>query len=144
MRRFIFGFVTAALIVGGVLFFLPRREVATGIALRVGASSINVELARTPDEHARGLMYRKSMPEDSGMLFLFSESREQIFWNKNTLIPLDIIWVQDKQVVGLIQLPVIADGLKTVSSQKNVDAVLEVNLGWAERHGIKIGDALEW
>ncbi|MEK7630404.1 MAG: DUF192 domain-containing protein [Patescibacteria group bacterium] len=100
---------------------------------------LSVEFARTPQAQQRGLMYRAELAEDSGMLFLFTRAGQQTFWNKNTLIPLDIIWIHDDIVIGISQLPAISEGLTTVSSPTDANRVLEVNRGWAEQHHIQIG-----
>ena len=65
---------------------------------------MTVELARTDDERARGLMYRRELAPEAGMLFLFSESEQRAFWMKNTLIPLDMLFIDDGgRVVGLVE-----------------------------------------
>ena len=139
--------IVCTIVIAGIFFWqnnaqAPRSDnLAT---LKIGASLLTVELARTPDEHASGLMYRETLAEDSGMLFLFPASRKQIFWNKNTLMSLDVIWARNKKIIGISKLQTMANGFQTIASPEPVDSVLEVNLGWAERHGIKIGDALEW
>ncbi len=107
--------------------------------ITLSGHKLNVEFMRTPTEQQRGLMYRRELDEDDGMLFLFTESGQKTFWNKNTYIPLDIIWLYEDQVVGISQLPAISEGLITVSSPSNTNRVLEVNRGWSERHGIQIG-----
>ncbi len=104
-----------------------------------GSYALDVEFARTNAEHRRGLMHRYKLDEDSGMLFLFAESGQKIFWNKNTYIPLDVIWLYENQVIGISQLPAISEGLVTISSPPNTNRVLEVNRGWSARHGIQIG-----
>lgn len=135
------------LVIASIFFWQKNAQAPRSdglVTLKIGNSLLAVELARTPEEHARGLMYRETLAEDRGMLFLFSESREQVFWNKNTFIALDIIWARNKKIIGISKLQAMADGLQTITSPEPVDSVLEVNAGWAERHGIKIGDALEW
>lgn len=107
--------------------------------IKLDGHSLTVEFARTPDEHTRGLMYRHELAENAGMLFLFTEAGQKTFWNKNTLIPLDVIWLYNDQVVGVGQLPAIDAGLTTIISPPNTNRVLEVNRGWAERHGVQIG-----
>ncbi len=69
-----------------------------------GAWAIDVELARSPEEHARGLMWRRELAPDHGMLFLFNETREQRFWMHNTLLRLDMIFLgEDRGVVGVVE-----------------------------------------
>jgi uncharacterized membrane protein (UPF0127 family) len=104
------------------------------------ASAVDVEVARTPAEQERGLMYRNALAPDAGMLFVFPDVREHAFWMKNTLIPLDMIFIADGgAVVGVVEN---AEPLTT--SPRAVGApsryVLEVNGGWSAAHGVKPGD----
>ncbi len=65
---------------------------------------VQVELARTDEQRARGLMFRRDLPRDHGMLFIFDETSEQTFWMRNTLISLDIIYLgDDRRVVGVVK-----------------------------------------
>ena len=69
-----------------------------------GSWLVDVEIARTPEEHARGLMWRRELAPDHGMLFVFEESREQRFWMHNTLLRLDMIFLgDDRGVVGIVE-----------------------------------------
>ncbi len=66
--------------------------------------SFRVEVAVTPEEHARGLMYRSQLATDAGMIFVFEEPSVQRFWMKNTLIPLDMIFIgKDRKIVGIVE-----------------------------------------
>ena len=107
---------------------------------------IQTELAATEKSRERGLMFRKSMPEDRGMLFVFEKEARLSFWMKNTRFPLDIIWIdQNKKIVDIYEyaLPC-KDVCKTITPQANAQFVLEVNAGFAEKHGIKVGDSLNF
>ncbi|MBI2052875.1 MAG: DUF192 domain-containing protein, partial [Candidatus Ryanbacteria bacterium] len=106
----------------------------------VGSARVYIEKARTPEEQTRGLMGRKSLAEDHGMLFLFSEAAPRVFWNRNTYIPLDVIWIRDGKVIGASSLPMQGEEIVQVFSPEAADAVLEVNQGWAARHSVKLGD----
>lgn len=131
------------LILAGTYWYQRQgRHIGSDIVMHqitLSGHTLNVELAHTPAEQQRGLMYRRELDEDSGMLFLFTKSEQKTFWNKNTYIPLDVIWLYEDQVVGISQLPAISEGLITVLSPSNTNHVLEVNRGWAERHDIQIG-----
>ena len=103
-----------------------------------------VEVARTARQIQRGLMYREHLPPDGGMLFLFRRARVQSFWMKNTLIPLDMIFVSsDMVVVGVIE----SAQPRTTTSRSVPGAVsqyvVEVNAGWARAHGIEAGVPVE-
>lgn len=107
------------------------------------ATSIDVELASSPDETARGLMYRRTMPADHGMLFDLKSRKVQTFWMHNTCIPLDMLFVdEDGLVVGILeQVPVLNDDARTVGCPSRY--VLETNAGYARKHGIKAGQKIK-
>ncbi|HYD99835.1 MAG TPA: DUF192 domain-containing protein [Alphaproteobacteria bacterium] len=99
-----------------------------------------VELALTPQEQARGLMFRESMPADRGMLFVWPQPRVLTMWMQNTLIPLDMLFIgADGRIVRIAERTV-PMSQATISSEKPAVAVLELNGGTAARLGIKPGD----
>jgi uncharacterized protein len=109
------------------------------------APQLQLELARTSDEHTRGLMYRTSMPDSQGMLFIFQGLQRGPFWNMNTYLPLSIAYIaadgtildlQDMQVFEPAQQPVIYYPAAPYLY------ALEVNRGWFANNGIKVGDQL--
>ena len=115
-----------------------RREEAR---VAIGGHEFLARVADSEEERRRGLMGVEVMREDEAMLFVFPSRAERQFWNKNTLIDLDIIWVLDNKVVGISFLPRESErGVVTVHSPGNADAVVEVNAGEVARRGIKIGD----
>jgi uncharacterized membrane protein (UPF0127 family) len=101
--------------------------------------SVDAELARSPDEGERGLMYRKSMPEDEGMFFFIEDRKVQTFWMRNTCIPLDMLFIdEDGVIVGVVEsAPVLDDGARQVDCPSRY--VLEMNAGWVRRHNVKPG-----
>lgn len=102
----------------------------------------HVEIAATPDEMMRGLMFRQSMPEDHGMLFLFAQDAERNFWMKDTVIPLDIIFIRADGIIHHIHENAVPYDETPVSSNGPVRTVLELNGGTAARLGIKPGDTV--
>jgi len=115
-------------------------------------SCFEVELAVSFEEKKTGLMFRDSLEAGKGMLFVFDKEDIRSFWMKNTLIPLDIIWIDDKSEVVYISsnaqpcLPAQADkegNCPGISSDKNAKYVLEINGGIAEKIGVKIGDKVD-
>ena len=116
----------------------------TRVAL--GDATLLVEIADSSEERAAGLMHRASLPKGQGMLFIFEEEQEVSFWMKNTLIPLDIIYINSSghvtKILGSVP-PCEADPCPTYPSEGNVKYVLEVNAGWAERNSISIGQFFE-
>ena len=115
--------------VGAVVFLLPDG----------GERRVAVEVARTARQIERGLMHRQHLPPDSGMLFLLRRDKIQTFWMKNTLIPLDMIFVAGSMdVVGVVENA----EPKTMTSRhvsRPSQYVVEVNGGWARAHGVGVG-----
>jgi len=103
-----------------------------------------VELARTAEEQAMGLMNRSELAPDRGMVFPFEPPREASFWMKNTLIPLDMIFVRADGTIANIEANTVPLSLDPVFSAGAVAAVLEIAGGRAAELGIKPGDAVKW
>lgn len=105
---------------------------------------LRLELASTPDEHARGLMYRDVLAADSGMLFVFDQDGRLSFWMKDTFIPLDMIWLTATgEVVDVKTVqPCRIDPCPTYAAVKPARAVLELNAGIAAKRGIVPGAKL--
>lgn len=99
----------------------------------------NIELAVTPQERSRGLMFRENLPNRSGMLFVFDPPQPVVFWMKNTLIPLDIIFLDRSGVVTRVHQGAIPEDLTPIEGGDSVFAVLEINAGLAARYSIKPG-----
>ena len=119
-----------------------RAEVQIGTA--AGMRLFHVELAETPDQRARGLMFRRSLAPDGGMLFLFPERERPTMWMANTWLPLDMLFIAaDGRIVHLFPNAVPRSRL-TVSSPRPARMVLELAGGTARRLGIAPGDRLSW
>ena len=116
-----------------------RVEVVTA----AGASHpVAVELARTPAEQERGLMFRRELAEEAGMLFVFGETGRRAFWMKNTLVPLDMLFVDEAGVVAGIVREATPLTLELRDPGVACRYVLEVRGGWAQRHGVEPGARL--
>jgi uncharacterized protein len=105
-----------------------------------GDVAVGVEVADTPSKRSFGLMYRRELADDAGMLFVFDETTVHSFWMKNTVLPLDMIFLDaDRRVVGVVR-----DAVPFTTTPRSVDApsryVLEVHAGFGARHGIRAGD----
>ena len=100
-----------------------------------------VELAKTPAEQAKGLMYRAELPDEHGMLFVFERDSPRTFWMKNTLIPLDMIFIDSELKVVEVKANVQPCREDPCPKYKSEPAmyVLEINGGLAEKKGIKAG-----
>jgi uncharacterized protein len=110
------------------------------IVTRTGVHAFSVELATTPAEQERGLMYRKELPEGGGMLFDFQPAQQVSFWMHNTYIPLDMIFIAaDGRIVHIAEnAKPMSDDL--IPSVHPVRAVLEVIAGTVRKFGIASGD----
>ncbi|KUJ85934.1 hypothetical protein AVO45_02865 [Ruegeria marisrubri] len=102
----------------------------------------NIELAVTPRERAKGLMFRTELPQRSGMLFVFDPPQPAVFWMKNTLIPLDIIFADRSGVVTRVHEGAIPGDETVIEGGDAVFAVLEVNAGQARRFAIGPGTVM--
>lgn len=108
------------------------------------AHRFKVEVARTPDEQARGLMFRTTLAKDDGMIFLFDPPRPASFWMKNTLIPLDMLFIRSDGSIARIADNSAPESLEPVVSGEPVAAVLEIGGGRASELGIAEGDQVTW
>lgn len=102
-----------------------------------------VELAATPEERARGLMFRRSMPEDAGMIFDYGREARVAMWMKNTFIPLDMLFIDGDGVIRHIRENAVPHDETPISSVVPVRAVLELNGGTVARLGIGVNDRVE-
>lgn len=105
--------------------------------IRIGNKEYNVKEVTTPEDKAKGLSGVESLPEDEGMLFIFDPPEDVKFWMKDTLIPLDIIFINEDQEVVKVHQGIPND--ETLIEVPNIAYVLEVNAN----SGIKVGDELE-
>ncbi|MGN7291340.1 DUF192 domain-containing protein [Rhizobium sp. SAFR-030] len=113
------------------------------LTIETGAGArhqLTVELAVDPQQREQGLMYRKQMPTDHGMLFDFDEARPVSMWMRNTLIPLDMLFLDDKGVVTHLHEGAVPLSEAIISSGGPVRYVLELNGGAIKTLGIKPGD----
>ena len=111
--------------------------------ISVGSAVLWVEVVSTPDEQARGLMFRKSLPWNRGMLFVYEKPQLLDFWMKNTTIPLDIAFISaDGMITEILSLTPLSE--KTRSSRSPALCALEVNRGWFKKKGVKVGHRLRF
>jgi uncharacterized membrane protein (UPF0127 family) len=118
----------------------PRAEMPSGAVYRL-------ELARTPEEQALGLMYRESLPDRTGMLFLFDDAQPHHFWMKNTMIPLDMIWMDESGRVVYVSAntpPCKAEPCATYGPEGPARQVLEIAGGLAARENVTVGSTLKF
>ncbi len=103
-----------------------------------------VEIARTPEEQAQGMMNRQSLSPDRGMIFPYAPPQPVAFWMKNTLIPLDMIFIAPGGRILRIEDSAVPLSLEPVASGEAVEAVLELAGGRSAELGIAAGDAVAW
>jgi uncharacterized protein len=104
-----------------------------------------VKLAIRDDELKQGLMFRKSLDQNRGMLFVFKKEDKYPFWMKNTLIPLDIIWINAEKEVVFINKntqPCLENYCQSIKPDKNAKYVLEINSGLTDKINLNLGDKL--
>jgi uncharacterized membrane protein (UPF0127 family) len=106
--------------------------------------NFKVEVAQTDAEQARGLMFRDSLGPDAGMIFPMDPARPASFWMKNTVIPLDMIFVRPDGTIARIAPETVPHSLEPVDSGEPVSAVLEIAGGRAAQLGIAEGDKVTW
>ena len=104
---------------------------------------LSIELATDPLQWAQGLMFRRSLAPDAGMLFLYKRPRRISMWMKNTFIPLDMLFIDQRGRITQIEERTVPHSLKSITSKKRVIAVLELVGGSADRLDIHPGDRVE-
>ncbi|MGR3759527.1 DUF192 domain-containing protein [Roseobacteraceae bacterium NS-SX3] len=104
-----------------------------------GQAGFTVEIADSEEERNRGLMFRESLPVGAGMLFVYEYPQRSAFWMKNTLIPLDMIFLDETGTVTRVHSNAVPGDLTPIPGGDKVFAVLEINGGLAARYGIAPG-----
>jgi uncharacterized membrane protein (UPF0127 family) len=104
-----------------------------------GVARFSVEIADTPDEQARGLMFREHMASSAGMLFVFPRPKHAVFWMKNTLIPLDMLFIDATGRVTRVHPQAVPQDETPIDGGDGVKMVLEINGGLAARLGLAEG-----
>ena len=130
--------LTMQLLVTGAQGQLSRQTLS--VLTSAGTVAIDIEVADTPEQKAKGLMFRRSMPERAGMLFPYDRVEEITMWMRNTYIPLDMVFIRKDGVIHRIEEMTQPLSEEIVASKGGVTAVLELNGGAARRLGIKPGD----
>lgn len=154
IRKTMLAGAAIVVIVAALAFYLATPPLKADQAMRLpvdpaplvavtagGERSFTIEVADEPNERSAGLMFRETMDDDHGMLFVFGETRPVTFWMKNTPMPLDLVFVGEDGVVIDI-LPGEPFSPATVGPAEPVRYVLELKRGTAEKAGIRKGDVL--
>jgi hypothetical protein len=130
------------------LCFLPVVALAgAGGEVRIGDRvTVTVEVAQTEAEKVQGLSDRDRLAPDRGMLFVFGAPVRPVIWMRGMRFPLDILWIRDGRVVDLARgakAPAPGEDPQRFTPREDIQYVLEVPAGFAERHGIAVGDRVE-
>ena len=109
-----------------------------------GTHHFTVEVARTPDQQAQGLMFRTALAADEGMIFPFPNPRPASFWMHNTLIPLDMLFIRADGTIARLAANTTPQSDESIQSGEPVAAVLEIRGGRSAELGISEGDRVTW
>ena len=102
----------------------------------------NIEVVSNSNERRKGLMFRKSLPENDGMFFIWDYQKRQCMWMKNTYIPLNVAYIDSKgKILEIYEMLPMSE--ESICSKKRVKYALEVNLDWFKRNNVSIGDEID-
>lgn len=144
------GLIVLFIVFGGIRSLFPQSAELLKTKVQIGENSFDVEVAKTSPDRAKGLSGRQSLSPGEGMLFVFDRDDRFSFWMKNTLIPLDLVWIdKDKKVADITHNAEPGAGipdsqLRIYKPATPVRYVLEVLGGQARVRDIKIGQAVEF
>jgi len=133
--------IIALILVLAFMYPFPKSN-----SICIGENCFDLELAETFAEHSQGLMFRENLPLNSGMLFIFEKEDDYSFWMKNTIITLDIIWINENKIVFIKRSaqPCINDPCESFSPNIPAKYVLEINGGLSEELGIIEGNEVKF
>jgi uncharacterized protein len=144
LRRLRLAFLIIGLLSSGAGAAFAQTLEALSIVSQGGQrQTFQVEVARNEADRAQGLMYRRSMPANQGMLFDFGRLEPVAMWMQNTYIPLDMLFIRPDGTIARIATNTEPLSTRTIPSGEPVLAVLELNAGATGRLGIKAGDRIE-
>ena len=144
MKKFLLYFVILSLSL--TLISCQEKSIMQTRQIKVNGQLLNVAVAETISQMAKGLSGRQSLAENEGMLFIYPDYQIRYFHMKDMNFPLDIIWIKDNIIAGIEEnVPVLTEGKITkVKSNVSVNRVLEINAGWASNYGVRVGDKIEF
>lgn len=129
-----------------LIFFYLKKTPTKYTNVKIGNTEIKAEIADSLIKQTKGLMFRKSLPENEGMLFVFNDESYHSFWMMNMSFPIDIIWINKEKVIVYITKNVQPCKLicPTYRPKEKTMYVLEVNANFTEEHKVEIGKPLEF
>ncbi|MBN1573524.1 MAG: DUF192 domain-containing protein [Deltaproteobacteria bacterium] len=136
--------IAVMLLAVSLYMILPPTAKGEGTALvKVKGIPLTVEIADKPAERSLGLMYRKNLPENKGMLFIYKRPATMNFWMKNTYVPLSIAYIDTNgYIIAIFKMEPLNEK-KIYSSPAPAIWALEVNQGWFEKNGVRVGDRVK-
>jgi uncharacterized membrane protein (UPF0127 family) len=149
-------FLVAGLLIAAACGAAPKAAVTPAVtpsatpgprAILPSGRTYSLEVVRTPEEQAQGLMFRESLPERTGMLFPFTDKGVHHFWMKNTMIPLDMVWMDGEGKVIFVSAdtpPCKADPCPTYGPDAPAASVLEIAGGMAKNENVTVGSSLKF
>lgn len=114
------------------------------ISLAINGHTFAIEVAQSPEELQEGLMYRDDLSENQGMLFVFPVSKKRRFWMKNTLISLDLLYLDENKIITAIYPSNQPKSLKSLRSRGKAKYALELLGGTCIKHNIQVGDSVNF
>ncbi len=142
-RRFAAAPVAALLLLAAFIATAPAQDLQRlMIAGQSGTHELSVEVVADPKTRAKGLMYRRDLAPDHGMLFDFGQQQQISMWMKNTYIPLDMLFIDEKGIISTVAKRTTPFSERTIPSNAPVRYVLEINGGRADALGIRAGDTV--
>lgn len=125
-----------------LIFFLFAASISGSELISLEKILPNIEVVTNSQDRQRGLMYKKAIPENYGMFFIWNLNKVQCMWMKNTYIPLSVAYMdRSGKIINIYDMVPLSK--TSVCSKKPVLYALEVNRGWFRRHDIKVGDVLD-
>ena len=147
MKKLIILITIPLIIIAIILYLNPFQTPSYSLSLTKIATLNNqefiLEIAQTPQEKQQGLMYRSSLPKNQGMIFVYDIESPRTFWMKNTLIPLDLIFLDSDNIIIDIKhnfQPCISDPCESYTSKQPAKDIIEINAGLAEELGLEVGE----
>ena len=136
----IFPLIIIAILIWRLFFYLPSTNF---IDIKINNTNYKIELAKTISQKTKGLSQREKLCSNCGMLFIFGYETELPFWMKDTLIPLDMIWLDKNGKIVDIKTAIETNSTKIYRNQSPAQYVLELNVNDSQKLNLKIGDIID-
>ena len=138
------GLMTVGMSMGATDATAKLRKDRLTLETSTGKHVIEIEVAETGEDQAMGLMYRQTVPPNTGMLFPYDQPKELTMWMRNTYVSLDMVFIRADGIVHRVEAGTEPLSESIIASRGNVSAVLELGAGEAQRLGLKAGDLVRY